>query len=254
MLPYRVIPCLLLKNAGLVKTVQFKNPRYVGDPINAVRIFNEKEVDELVFLDITATKEGRKPNLKVIKEIAEECFMPLGYGGGIRDIDVAKEVLAVGVEKIIINTHAAEDISFIEKAAKLFGNQSVVVSIDVKRNWLGKYAVFTCSGQKMIGQDPISYAKDLENAGAGEILLTSIDREGTFKGYDIDLIRSVVSAVNVPVVASGGAGNIADIERARKEAGATAVAAGSIFVFHGRQKAVLINYPEAGELKNVFTI
>lgn len=249
MLKTRVIPCLLLKNQGLVKTVKFKDPTYVGDPINAVKIFNEKEVDELVFLDITASVERRKPNFKVIEDLASECFMPFGYGGGIRNLDEIKELLKLGVEKVVINSYAFEDNTFIKKAADLCGSQSVVVSIDVKKNFFGKYEVCIYSGKKSTKMDPVEYAKKMQHFGAGEIFLNSIDRDGTMQGYDIELIKKVSEAVTIPVVACGGAWKLEHFSEAVKKGGASAVSAGSMFVFHGPHRAVLITYPSIHDLE-----
>jgi cyclase len=251
MLNARVIPILLLAETGLVKGLQFKNHKYVGDPINAVRIFNEKEVDELVFLDITATRKGCPPNLDLLKDIASQAFMPFGYGGGIKNIKEIESVFRIGVEKTIINTAAFFDISLIKQASSLAGSQSIIVSIDVKKNLLGKYQVFVQSGTFNTKQDPVDYAKRLEDAGAGEIILCSIDREGTGRGYDLDLIRLVSSAVSIPVVVSGGAGNLFDFKKAILF-GASAVAAGNMFIFHGKYKAVLITYPNHFELEKLF--
>jgi cyclase len=238
------MPCLLLKGAGLVKTTRFRDPKYVGDPVNAVRIFNEREVDELVLLDISATPDAKKPQFELIREIVSEAFMPIAYGGGIRDLDHARKILGSGVEKIVINTHAAEDREFVERAVELFGSQSVLVSLDVKRGLFGKYEVYTHSGRKRTGRDPVEFAKDMEEAGAGELLVNSIDRDGTMSGYDLELIRSATGAVKVPVIACGGAGKIQDFTSAVKLGGASAVAAGSLFIFYGKHCAVLINYPE----------
>ncbi len=248
----RVIPCLLLKDKGLVKTTRFKAPVYLGDPINVVRIFNDKEVDELLFLDITATVEHREPAFELISKIATECFMPLGYGGGIRSVDHARKVLSLGFEKVSINSYAVENPSFIRTAADLFGSQSIVVSIDVKRNLLGNYRVFTHSGRKNTGLDPVGFAMEMEAVGAGELFLNSIDRDGTMQGYDIELIKRVSEAVSVPVVACGGAGSVNDLGDAVKQGAASAVAAGSMFVFQGRHRAVLISYPTSEELREVF--
>lgn len=252
MLSTRVIPCLLLKDRGLVKTVRFRDPTYIGDPINAVKIFNDKEVDELVFLDISATCEGRKPPYRVIAEIASECFMPLGYGGGIRSVDDVKHVLALGVEKVIINSYAVERPGFIREVADRCGGQSIVVSIDVKRTLWGRYEVYTQGGCKATGLDPAEHARNMEAQGAGEILLTSVDRDGTMSGFDIDLIRKVAGAVGVPVIACGGAGNLQHLADAVKLGGASAISAGSMFVFHGRHRAVLISYPARRELETLF--
>ena len=249
MLKARVIPCLLLKNKGLVKTVQFKEPRYVGDPINAVWIFNQKEVDELIFLDIMATKEKKKPSIELISKISDECFMPLTVGGGIRSVEDIKELLNAGAEKVSINTYAVENPSFIKEASNVFGSQSIVVAIDVKRHKKGLYEVFTRRGSKPAGIDPVSLAVQMEAMGAGEILLNSIDRDGTWEGYDVELIRAVSDAVNIPVIACGGAGNLEDFAAAINGGHASAVAADSFFVFHGRRRAVLINFPTNEELE-----
>jgi cyclase len=249
MLKARVIPCLLLKNKGLVKTVQFKEPRYVGDPINAVWIFNQKEVDELIFLDIMATKESKKPSIDLISKISDECFMPLTVGGGIRSVEDIKKLLNAGAEKVSINTYAVENPSFIKEASNVFGSQSIVVSIDVKRHKKGLYEAFTRGGSKPAGVDPVSLAVQMADMGAGEMLLNSIDRDGTWEGYDIELIRAVSDAVNIPVIACGGAGKLEDLALAINGGHASAVAAGSFFVFHGRRRAVLINFPSREELE-----
>lgn len=253
MLQPRVIPCLLLKNKGLVKTVYFKNPKYVGDPINAVKIFNDKEVDELIFLDITATIERRKPYFDLIKEIATECFMPFAYGGGINNVEDAKQILKLGAEKIIINS-SATNFDFIKTASKIFGNQSVVVSIDVKKDVFGNYIIYTHSGTKKINNDLFDFIINMEHLGAGELFLNSIDRDGTMNGYDLNLIKSVVDTVDIPVIACGGAGKIKDFHDGAVIAGASAVAAGSIFVFHGPYRAVLINYPSSEEIKKYLEV
>ena len=246
----RVIPCLLLKNEGLVKTVKFKDPKYLGDPINIVRIFNDKEVDELVFLDITATVENRRPNFDLLGKITSECFMPLGYGGGIREMEDVKKLLSIGVEKLVFNTSAVENPSLIRAAADHAGSQAVVISMDVKKTLFGKDEIFTRAGRKSTGLDPVKFAVDMEKQGAGEIFVNSIDRDGTMQGYDLDLVRRVADSVTVPVVACGGAGNIGHLAEAVK-AGASAAAAGSMFVFQGPLRGVLISYPAQDELKRV---
>lgn len=251
MLKARVIPCLLLKNQGLVKTVKFKDPRYVGDPINTVKIFNEKEVDELIFLDTTATLEKRGPSFKILSEIASECFMPLAYGGGIRNLNDIEKVFTTGLEKVIINSYAVENPSFIEDAARLFGSQSILVSIDVKKAVFGGNDVRIHGGKRKTGLDPVKYAIAMEEMGAGELFVNAIDKDGTMEGYDIELIRKVTDAVTIPVIACGGAGKISDFTEAVKEGGASAVAAGSLFVFHGKYRAVLISYPSRQDLKGV---
>lgn len=251
MLP-RVIPCLLLKGKGLVKTVRFKNPTYLGDPINIVKIFNDKEVDEIVLLDITATAEGRRPQIEYITRVASECFMPMGYGGGIRDLNDIRQILALGVEKIIMNSYAVEKPDFVRAAADLVGSQSIVVSIDVRRSLLGKYEVVTHAGTRATGLEPVRFATQMAAAGAGELMVNSIDRDGMMQGYDLELTRRIAEAVPIPVIACGGAGGVADLGRAIREGQASAVAAGSMFVFQGKHRAVLISFPTQQELRTVF--
>jgi imidazole glycerol-phosphate synthase subunit HisF len=249
----RVIPCLLLRGSGLVKTMRFKDAVYLGDPRNTIKIFNEKGVDELIFLDITATIESRGPNFGLISEITGECFMPLGYGGGISNLAQMEKLFKIGIEKVSINTHAARNPALIKEAARVFGSQSIVVSLDVKRTLLGRYEVMLEAGKRKSGFEPVTFAKQMEDAGAGEILLTAVDRDGTMQGYDLELIRNVASAISIPLIACGGAGSIEDLGRAVTHGGASAVAAGSIFVFHGRHRAVLINFPKRSELERTFT-
>ncbi|MFT3679147.1 MAG: AglZ/HisF2 family acetamidino modification protein [Ferruginibacter sp.] len=244
----RVIPVLLIQKGGLVKSVRFSNHKYVGDPINAVKIFNEKEVDEIVILDISATAEKRGPDIARIKEIAGEAFMPLAYGGGVTKVDEIVSLINAGVEKVILNTSAFKNPLLITEGARKAGSQSIVVSIDVKRNLWGKYKVYVQNGSINTGLDPVSFAKQLTAAGAGEIILNSIERDGTFEGYDLQLVEMVSAAVNVPVVTIGGAATVADFKPAVQK-GASAVAAGSMFVFRGPHRAVLINYPAQQELK-----
>jgi len=246
----RVMPCLLLRQSKLVKTVKFGNPDYIGDPVNAVKIYNDKEVDELIFLDITATVEKKDPPFKTISEIASECFMPYTYGGGIHSLEDMRRIFNLGVEKIAINSYAVESPDFIRQAAKEFGNQSIVASIDVKRKLIGKYEVFTKSGTNPTGLGPVEHAKRMEEMGAGEILLTSIDRDGTWEGYDLDLIKTVAEAVNVPLIVCGGAGSIEDFRKA-VDAGASACAAGSMVVYQAKNRGVLINFPKQTELRTV---
>jgi len=247
----RVMPILLLRGEGLVKGVQFKDYRYIGDPMNAVKIFNEKDVDELIFLDITATQEKRTPSLDYIAKIADECYMPFGVGGGINNVSQIREILYAGAEKVSINTAAVENPKLIREAADLFGSQAVVVSIDVRKDWLGNYAVYTNCGAKKTKLDPVRWAIEAAEMGAGEILLNSIDCDGSMEGFDLNLIEKVSAAVNVPLIACGGAGTTEHI-RAAIDHGASAVAAGSMFVFHGRKRAVLINYPTEEELAKTF--
>jgi imidazole glycerol-phosphate synthase subunit HisF len=249
MLRTRVMPCLLLRNAGLVKTVRFRDPTYVGDPVNAVRIYNEKEVDELIFLDITATPERKRPPFELIGQIAAECFMPFTYGGGVREIEDVQEILRLGVEKVAVNTFAIEDPGFVGRVAERFGSQSVVVSIDARRRWLRGYEVFTHGGRRATGVHPADHARRVAEAGAGEILLTSIDRDGTMEGYDLELLRMVADAVTVPVIACGGAGRLEHFREAVRDGRADAVAAGSMVVFQGRARGVLISFPTPLELE-----
>jgi cyclase len=245
----RIIPVLQLKGEGLYKTVKFRNPRYIGDPINAVKIFNEKEVDELAFIDIEATIFGKDPNYTKIEEIASECFMPLAYGGGINNIEQVKKIFAIGIEKIIINTAAYTNPKLIEQIAKIYGSQSVVVAIDVKKDFFGKKRPFIKSGTKKIKTEVRQWAKTIENYGAGEILLTSIVNDGTYKGYDFELIDNVAKTVDIPVIANGGASSIEDFAKVVINYNASACAAGSFFVFASANRGVLINYPEQKILK-----
>ncbi|CAN1518667.1 HisF Imidazoleglycerol-phosphate synthase [Paracoccaceae bacterium] len=243
----RVIPILLLKNGGLYKTRKFRNETYVGDPVNAVRIFNDKEVDELAFLDIGATINGGDPDLEMLRDIASECFMPLSYGGGIRSVDMVHQIVAIGIEKVVVNTAAWTDKGLVSALAARFGSSSVVGSIDVRRNWMGRSEVFIRGGQEKIAPTPEEWARELERRGAGEILINSIDRDGEMTGYDMELVRRVVSAVSVPVIAAGGASDLADLKRVVTEGEAAAAAAGAMFVFHGKHRAVLITYPNPTE-------
>lgn len=251
MLRPRIIPTLLLRNQGLVKGIKFKDYRYVGDPMNAVKIFNDKEVDELLFLDITATMEKRGIDLELVQKIADECYMPFSVGGGIRTIEEMRDILSAGAEKISINTSAVNEPSLISKAADVFGSQSVILSVDFKKTWLGKYKVFTHSGTVKTSLDPLEWAKKAASLGSGEIYLNSIDRDGTMEGYDLDFIKAVSRAVKIPVIAAGGAGNLEDFSKAIHQAGAAAVSAGSLFVFHGKRRAVLISYPGKKEIEKV---
>lgn len=251
MLRTRIIPALLLRNESLVKTVRFGEFTYVGDPANTVRIFNELEVDELLLLDITATCEMRSPNLDVLADIANECFMPLAYGGGIRSLDQAKAVFDIGFEKVAINTCAAENPALISQIASHYGSQALIVSIDVKTGLFGKQTVRTLAGKHNTKIGPVEWAKQVEKMGAGEILLTSIDREGTWEGFDLDLVRSVTDAVSIPVIASGGAGSVEDIGKVVKQANASAVALGSMVVFQKKGMGVLVNFPNPKKLREV---
>jgi cyclase len=248
----RVIPSLLLRGEGLVKGINFKDYTYVGDPINAVKIFNEKEVDELLFLDILATREHRKISRDLVQKIADECYMPFGVGGGITTVEEIRDLLRAGAEKVCLNSAVLENPGLITAAARIFGSQSIVVSIDVKKGWTGGYTVYGQAGTAKTKREPVAWAQEAARLGAGEILLNSIDRDGTGAGYDLELLRQVAAAVSVPVIAAGGAGKLEHLAAAVYEGGAAAVAAGSFFVFHGRRRAVLINFPTKAELAQLF--
>jgi imidazole glycerol-phosphate synthase subunit HisF len=252
MLTPRIIPCLLLVNTGLVKTIKFKEPKYIGDVINTAKIFNEKEVDELVVLDIAASINKQSPNFKLISDIATECFMPLCYGGGIKKIDDIKKIFELGIEKVSINSALFENPQLITQASNIFGSQSIIASIDIKRNFLGSYSVFSKSGKQDQKVNPVDFARKLADLGAGEILLTSIDRDGTRQGYDLDIIQSVSEAVKIPVIACGGANNLSDC-RLVIQSGASAAAAGSFFTLHGKHRAVLISYPDRHQINSLLS-
>lgn len=239
----RVIPCLLVRGNGLVKTRRFRDAVYVGDPVNAIRIFSEKEVDEIAVLDIDASREGREPNYELISEMAGEAFMPMAYGGGVRTLDQVRRLIRSGVEKVIVNTVATESTDLLTDAAAVFGSQAVVGAVDVKRTFLGGYKVVARSATVDVKVSLEDHVRRLADAGAGEILLTSVDRDGMMNGYDLDLVKRVAQCVSVPLVACGGAGTIEHLSQAIRE-GASAVCAGSMFVFHGKHRAVLINYPK----------
>ena len=239
----RVIPCLLWQNEGLVKTVKFKDPVYVGDAVNAIRIFNEKEVDELIFLDIDASKKKTEPDISLVKRIASECFMPLCYGGGVRTLQHIRNIVAAGVEKICLNTIAVEQPMFVKEAANAFGSSTIVVCIDYKKKLFGGDVVTSLSGQQKSKYDPVAFARMMEEMGAGEIVLNSIERDGTMNGYDLELLSRISEKVSISVIALGGAGTADHLKQAVQKTNISAVAAGSMFVFQGKHKAVLINYP-----------
>jgi cyclase len=243
MLSTRLMPCLLMSNGALVKTVRFKNPTYVGDPINAIRIFNQKEVDELILLDIEATTSGRGIDYETIEKVVSECFMPICYGGGVRTIEEMRRLYYLGIEKISLGAAAFEVPDLIRNAAAEFGNQAVVVTLDVRKTLFGGYSVRTRRGANDMRQNAVAAAQRAEAAGAGEILLYSIDRDGTWSGFDLKLIKDVTDAVGVPVIACGGAGSMDDVGLAVHEGGASAVAIGSMVVFQGKDLGVLIKYP-----------
>jgi cyclase len=248
MLRSRIIPVLLVHNKGLVKTVRFDNPKYVGDPINAVRIFNEKEVDELMVADIDATVQGREPDYVLIQNLAAECRMPLCYAGGVKTPEQVERIIALGVEKVALSSMAAQNIKVIAEAARRVGNQSVVVVMDVKKTGMfKKYEVCTHNGLRKTGLDPVEFSKAAEANGAGEIVLNSIDRDGEMSGYDMDLVAKVYDAVSLPITVTGGAGSLGDIEGLFSRFGLLGAAAGSLFVFKGKYRAVLINYPSRAD-------
>lgn len=251
MLKHRVIPCLLLSHSGLVKTRQFSEPTYVGDPINVIRIFNEKEVDELMVLDIDASKENREPDYSLIEQFAGECFMPLCYGGGISKFEHARQLFSLGVEKVCLQSAILDSPALITEIASHYGKQSVVVSADAKNGLLGEHKLYSSSSGKTLGLPLIDYLNRSVEAGAGEVLLNSVDRDGMMEGMDLELIREVASSLLVPLIAVGGAGSLMDMKMA-VDAGASAVAAGAFFVFHGHYRAVLITYPQYSELEELF--
>ena len=252
MLKNRVIPCLLISERRLVKTRKFKKPSYVGDPVNAVRIFNEKEVDELIILDIEASKRGKPPDFAYIEEIASECFMPLAYGGGIRSVDDAEKLFSLGVEKVCLQTSVLDDISLIHQISDRFGCQSVVLSVDLKKSIFGKYRLYSSSMRKIIKNDYMEYIQSSIPSGVGELVLNVVDNDGCMHGMDFDLIEKVSSQISIPMVAMGGAGSLEDIKHAIKS-GASAVAAGALFVYQGPHRAVLISYPKHVDLERILT-
>jgi imidazole glycerol-phosphate synthase subunit HisF len=244
MLRTRIIPCLLLKGRGLVKTIKFKDESYVGDPINAVKIFNDKAADELILLDIDASATGIGPNYDLIAEIVSEAFMPVCYGGGVNSLHQFERLISLGVEKVAVNSAAVKDWTLISDAAKTFGTQSIVVGIDVKRNLFGKVERWHLNGCKNSRTTAFLAAEQAEQAGAGEILLNDIDRDGTMKGYDHELVQQMASKLTIPLIASGGAASFEDMCHVVHSSGASAAAAGSFFVFKGKHRAVLITYPD----------
>lgn len=247
----RVIPCLLVDGDALVKTTAFADPVYIGDPVNVLSIFSSFAVDEIMLLDIRATLENRAPRLEMLAHLADECMIPLGYGGGITSIDQVQRIIEIGLEKVVITTAAVENPGLIRQCAAMLGSQAVVGGIDVRR-FDGRPVVVTRSAMTSTELDPVEHAKALEDLGAGEILLTAVDREGTMSGYDLELVAAITSAVSVPVIAHGGAGRRAELSDPVRLAGASAVAAGSLFVYQGRQRGVLINYPSRAQLVRLF--
>jgi cyclase len=251
MLRARVIPCLLLRAGGLVKTIGFANPSYVGDPINAVRIFNEKEVDELILLDIEASRQGRAPDFEQIASIVDEAFMPIAYGGGVASLAHAERLVTLGVEKIVINTAALDSWDVVRAIADRFGSQAMAVAVDVRKDWRGRYRVYHAASGVTTDVLALDHARAAVAAGAGELFINDVTRDGTGNGYDLELIRSIAASVDVPLIACGGAGTLEHL-RAAVDAGASATAAGSLFVYVGRHRAVMINYPQYSVLQRLF--
>lgn len=251
MLAVRIIPVLLIRNKGLVKTIKFEKSNYIGDPINAVKIFNDKEVDEIVILDIDASKKNSKPDFDLIASIASECFMPLAYGGGVQTLEDMSRLFDIGVEKVILNTSTLVNLNLVRTASDYFGAQSVVVCIDFKKNIFGNYSLFSHFKGKVSDKNIFEFIQNIEKAGAGELILHSVDRDGTFSGYDLNFIKLVSQKTSIPIVACGGAGKLEDLNLAF-QAGASGVAAGSLFLYHGPHRAVLINYPSITQLKTIF--
>jgi imidazole glycerol-phosphate synthase subunit HisF len=245
----RVIPVLLLKDNILVKSVKFKDYKYIGDPINAVRIFNGFNADELVFLDIEASKKKRLISLDFVKNVGEEANMPFAVGGGVRSINDIRTIINAGAEKVIINTYAAENPDFIYEASDTFGSSTVCVCMDVKKNIFGKTVTRTFNGSKSTGYSPIEFAGLMEDKGAGEIIVQSIDRDGAMSGYDIELVKKISENVKIPVIALGGAGNLEHLKEAYHKGFANGLAAGSLFIYQGTKRGVLVNYLENGELQ-----
>jgi cyclase len=254
MLRPRIIPSLLVHDNGLVKTVNFKNPKYVGDPINAVKIFNEKAVDELTIFDIDATVMGKEPNYSLIERLASQSMMPLCYGGGVKTIDHAQRIFSLGIEKIALSSAVLQNPKLITEISDRVGAQSVIVVLDVKKKLLGGYEVFTHNGKKATGINPFKFVEEAQKLGAGEIVINSIDKDGLMKGYDLDLIAKVREKITLPMTVLGGAGSLEDIEKVIDNHGVIGVAAGSLFVFKGPYKAVLINYPSQTEKNKIFKI
>lgn len=254
MLRPRIIPSLLIHNNGLVKTINFKDPKYVGDPINAVRIFNEKEVDELTIFDIDATVNNSKPNFELLEKLANQSRMPLCYGGGVKTVEDALKIFSLGIEKIAINSGIIDNPNLISEIADRVGSQSVVAVLDVKKKFFGGYELAVNNGKKLTGINPVDFAIKAQELGAGELIINSIDRDGTMKGFDLELINKIADVVKIPITALGGAGTLSDIKKVISAHGIIGVAAGSLFVFKGPYKAVLINYPSLSEKNHLFKL
>lgn len=244
----RVIPVLLLKGNVLVKSIGFKNPKYIGDPINAVKIYNDLKADELVFLDIDASKEKRLISLDFVKDVGEEANMPFAVGGGIRSLEDIRSIIAAGAEKVVINSYAVENPDFIAQAAETFGSSTIAICIDVKKKLFGGLQTWTMAGTKSSGFSPVEFAKLMEAKGAGEIIVQSIEKDGEMNGYDLDLIKQISAAVSIPVIALGGAGNMQHLKDGFEKGFANGLAGGSMFVYQGTKRGVLISYPEKEEM------
>ena len=249
----RIIPCLLLKEKGLVKSAKFKNHRYIGDPLNAIKIFNDKKADELLFLDIEASKKKRRVSIELVKQLGDECHMPFSVGGGIKTIEDIGALINAGAEKVCINSAAFDNPQFVKQASEVYGSSAIIVAIDIKKNFFGKYKVYLHSRGKLTNVDPVQQAITMMKSGAGELFINSVDKDGTMDGYDLPLIRSISEEVSVPVIASGGAGSIGDLVKGLTTGKADALAAGSMFVFHGPRKAVLINMPDRNLVSQKFS-
>jgi cyclase len=252
MLRPRIIPCLLIHNKGLVKTVNFKNPQYIGDPINTVRIFNEKEVDELAIFDIDASVLNKDPDLELLKKIANQSRMPICYGGGVKSVEMAQKIFALGIEKIAVSSIAIQNPKLLPEIANRVGSQSLIAVVDIKRKLFGGYEIYIHNGKIKTGLEPVNFIKYLENLGIGEVIINSIDNDGMMNGFDFNLIDKVIEGLSIPLTIVGGAGSIIDIEKAIQRYGLLGVGCGSLFVFKGPYKAVLINYPSIKEKKEIF--
>jgi cyclase len=249
----RIIPVLLLKGKALVKTTTFSKPHYIGDPINAVRLFNEMKADELIFLDTEASKKGECIDIELVKEIGEEADMPFGVGGGIRNAEQVKNILAAGAEKVILCSEALANPDFVKEASAQFGSSTICVCLDIKTGFFGGKALYAHSGSKKYAVDPLLYAQEMEKMGAGEVIIQSIDRDGTRKGYDIETLHRIATNLSIPVVGLGGASNLLDLKSLYNKVPLNGLAAGSMFVYQGKQKGVLINYPERKDILELFS-
>jgi imidazole glycerol-phosphate synthase subunit HisF len=249
MLQTRIIPVLLIHKGGLYKTKKFKKPKYVGDPINAIKIFNEKEVDELILLDIDASKENKEPNYKLIEDIASECFMPLCYGGGVKNLEQIKKIFSFGVEKISLNNILFEDDTLVKKAVEIYGSQSIVASVDINKTIFGKHAIYNYKTKKHTTLSYCNFINKLEKIGIGEILINCVYNDGMQTGYDLELLKIIANEVAIPVIALGGASSLEDFKKVIVDTEVSALAAGSMFVFHGKHQAVLIKYPKRDEIE-----